>query len=782
MDLTKPLPYFRVERYSHHFVVKEMSPLGQRAAETFVRNYIQYGMIKTGRMWRRGPIRVFAAKVNRENEIRLHVGQWDAWKTFLANTGISPLSYTEVEYGLFKTAPLNAAVKEGWNAFDYQVPIIKYLIDPLPSTRKLVEIQPGKGKSQPGYSLVRVPEGWKRMDKIQVGDKVLSPDGNVSTVQEVYENGMRPMLRLIGEDGRSAVADKEHLWRINYYQEGKLTSCVVNSDHIRVLVESGKKVYLPLPAPDPLMGTAVDIDEGFAEDVWEGKPCKERLVMLELQSYFARSEFLKQLLQHAEIDTDEGTVTLRLKEPNDELETVFRACGFIITWVPDPEVDGLPAATGKYSIWGVNIADFFEDRKEDIQTASDVRGEFYGVQITQVEKVGDEEAFCILVDHPLHLYVTNDYMITHNTFCASSAIAHMGQRMIAFLRPKYLEKWVRDLKAIMDIDPEDIEVIRGGASLMQVISKAREGTLNCKAILVSNRTYQHYITSYEKEGKALLDQGYDCLPHEFIQLAECGVRLVDEVHQDFHLNFKIDLYTHVASAISLSATLVDDDAFITRMHETAYDPDIRYNGLEYDKYVDSYSFNYRIKGGEYLRTTEVGSNNYSHMAFEKNFYKNQKLLAQYLQLIEERMVKRYLDRKSGKQRCLIYAASIQMCTLICDYLKRKHPNLDIRRYVEDDPYDNLMGAEVCVSTIGSAGTGHDIPDLITVLLTVAISSKASNIQGFGRLRKLSGIDVVFEYFTCLDIPKHVEYQERKERLLATMAKSNHTETLDYALG
>lgn len=779
MDLSKPLPHFTVERFSHHFVVKRMSPMGQKVAEAFARNFIQFGMVRHGRIYRRDALRVFATMVKGDtNEVRFHVGQWEAWKTHLADRGVSPSAYTEVEYGFAEPEPLNAKILAGWKALDYQEPIIEYLQSPLPSARKLVEIQTGKGKSQPGYAKVRTSSGWKRMDEIVVGDMVLCHDGSFSRVKEVYENGLRPTQRVILEDGRSTDADKEHLWRINYYQQGKLTSCLVNTDHIRVLLKENKRVWLPLIEPDKTIVSVVDEDLSLAEDVFENTDRMQDLLSLEMQPFFARTLFIRQLLKHAELNVDEGTVFLPMKEANDQLEQVFRSCGFIITYSGEDKIG--------YSLWHADITAFFDEEDHDqLRTIGDVRGPFYGVEITQVEKLEDEElSFCILIEHPVHLYVTDGYIVTHNTFCASSAIANLGHRMVAFLRPKYIDKWKGDLKELLGIEEDEIEEIRGSASLMKVMAKAREGTLNCKAILVSNKTYQHYITKYEEEGTALLDQGYDCLPHEFIQLTGCGVRLVDEVHDDFHLNFKIDLYTHVQWAISLSATLVSDDPFISRMHNIAYDPDIRYNGLAYDKYVKSYALLYHINGGQYLRVSDMGKDgSYSHMAFEKNFFKNKKLLDGYLNLIDERMQIRYLKRKTQDgQKCLIYASSIQMCTLICEYLKKKYPNLDVRRYVEDDPYDNLMNADICVSTIGSAGTGHDIKKLIAVILTVSISSKASNIQGFGRLRKLDGIDVEFEYFSCIEIPKQMTYYTRKEQLLANMALTTETITLPYALG
>lgn len=516
MNVVQPSKYFEIERYSHHFVLKNMSPSGRRVAEKFARNYIQYGMIRVGRFFQRGGVKTFAANIARKNEIRFHVGQWPAWKKYLGDIGIPEVCYTEQEFGFVEAAPLNCEITTDKTPHDYQIEINAYNVSPFPTRRKFVGIPPGKGK----------------------------------------------------------------------------------------------------------------------------------------------------------------------------------------------------------------------------------------------------------------------------TFVACWAASQYNKRIVAFLKPKYLKKWPSDLVENLGMSEKDIVVVQGSAMLMDVISRARQGTLTEKAILISNRTFQNYFNLYEEKGDEILDLGYDCLPQEFCQVIRAGLRLIDEVHEEFHCNFKIDLYTHVEWAISLSATLVTEDEFLTKMHDVAYPPEERCKVVVIDKYAYSYALRYHIKDGENLRTTEMGSQNYSHMAFEKNFFnpKYGHLLKAYLELIEYRFQERYLTRCEPGQKCLIYAASIQMCTTIQEYLQRKYPEFSIKRYVENDPYDHLMKADVCVSTVGSAGTGHDIKGLITVILTQAIKATAATIQGFGRLRKIPDVDVEFEYFTCKDVAKHMEYHYSKELLLAERAKDCFTIDLPYVVG
>ena len=358
------------------------------------------------------------------------------------------------------------------------------------------------------------------------------------------------------------------------------------------------------------------------------------------------------------------------------------------------------------------------------------------------------------------------------TFSAMNAIGSLSKRLVIFIKPAYMEKWASDVVKICEIDPEDVLSISGSAALMQLIHLAETDQLDCKVIIVSNKTMQNWISLYERVGDDSIELlGYGCKPQDFLQVVKAGMRLIDEVHQDFHLNFKIDLYTHVERSISLSATLVADDPFLTKMYLLAYPKAMRYAGLEYHKYIKSFSWIYRFNRPDIIKTTEYGSTTYSHIAFEKSVLKRPKEIVNYVEMLDSCIRDTFTRHQQPGDKLLIYCSSINMCTYVSNFLKKLYPERDIRRYVEDDPYDNLMSAEICVSTLLSAGTGHDIPGLTTVILTSAVSSTQSNIQGFGRLREIPGRDVRFIYFVCSDIPKHIDYHEKKKNILKETALS-----------
>lgn len=345
-----------------------------------------------------------------------------------------------------------------------------------------------------------------------------------------------------------------------------------------------------------------------------------------------------------------------------------------------------------------------------------------------------------------------------------AAIAKIGYRTAIVVKPMYIEKWKKELFQILNIDNKDVMIIKGGDNLKSVIQLAKEDKLEAKFIIFSNKTLQLWIKAYEEDSNAFKNLGYECTPSELFETLGVGIRLIDEVHQDFHFNFLLDLYTHTNHVISLSATLENRDAFMLKMYELAYPNDRRYREENVKKYIHSYAIMYRIKHGISIRTTEFGQKTYSHHAFEKSILKFN-LLHSYFDMICNIAEAGYLKNYQKGDKLAIFASSIDMCTRLTDLLKKRYPHLDIRRYVQDDPYENVIDSDIRVTTILSAGTAIDIPQLTTTILTIAIDSIQANLQTLGRLRDIPGREVNFFYLVCEQVPKHVEYHKRREKLL-----------------
>lgn len=342
----------------------------------------------------------------------------------------------------------------------------------------------------------------------------------------------------------------------------------------------------------------------------------------------------------------------------------------------------------------------------------------------------------------------------------------IGERTVIVVKPKYIEKWVDDMRRTFVLDPSDIIVVRGSDQLKALLEVSQYSDFSAKVIIISNKTMYNYLDYYEKFGASMLDLGYGCVPEDLWKHLGAGIRLIDEVHEDFWLNYKISLYTNIKMSLSLSATLVADNDFLNRMYEIAYPAFLRYKGPAGNKYIDTTAVFYRLKYPNKIRYMDVSNKNYSHHVFEQSILRNKELTANYFGLIRRSIDGTYGANYKEGHKCLIFCISIDMCTKLTEYLRSIYTDKDVRRYVEGDPWENLMEAEICISSLQKAGTGVDIDKLSTAILTIAVSSTQSNLQSFGRLREMKDdTNPNFVYFVCEDIRKHIEYHERKRVML-----------------
>ena len=75
------------------------------------------------------------------------------------------------------------------------------------------------GKMQPYDADIITPNGIRKMGDLQVGDVISSVDGNMQTVEEIYEHGMQDVYEVTFDDGRKTECGLEHLWHVSTREE-----------------------------------------------------------------------------------------------------------------------------------------------------------------------------------------------------------------------------------------------------------------------------------------------------------------------------------------------------------------------------------------------------------------------------------------------------------------------------------------------------------------------------------------------------------------------------------
>lgn len=353
-----------------------------------------------------------------------------------------------------------------------------------------------------------------------------------------------------------------------------------------------------------------------------------------------------------------------------------------------------------------------------------------------------------------------DLLATHKT----------GQRTVLVIKGMYVDKWIFDIVGdgngnggAFHYNKGDLMVVRGTKDMTNLMHLAKAGELKAKFIIITSKTWYSYMKTYEAfDGD--IDLLYPVPPDRFYEVLKAGQRHIDEVHQDFHCNFRQDLYTHISQTNSLSGTLDSDDPTTNRLYEICWPLATRPPDVDYHRYIDMQALWYSINEPRRVRTVG-GTGQYSHVAFEQSIMRNKTMLNNYFDMLTAVVRKEFVDVFEKGQSMLVYFAMKEMCTLFRAHLKKKFPTLEVNRYVDEDDYDEcFMKGDVVCTTYQSAGTAVDRPNLRNTFMTIALSTKQGNEQLLSRARPLKdwpNVTPKFIFLAAREIPKHVDYTQAK---------------------
>lgn len=362
------------------------------------------------------------------------------------------------------------------------------------------------------------------------------------------------------------------------------------------------------------------------------------------------------------------------------------------------------------------------------------------------------------------------------TLIAKHCIADFGVRTAGIMRGSFIDRWVPDLEETFEFKRGELLVIRGSGSLTALMEMALEGDLIAKVIMISINTFTNYLKDYESNNGPT--EQYPIPPGIFFEKLGIPFGIFDEAHQFPHQVMKMFSYMHIYKFLSLSATLNTQDKFMNSMYEVMYPRSIRFDGGKFNAFVVAASIRYSLNKPNSIRCKGF-QGAYSHTAFEASLMlgKNKKLLENYLALINWCVKENFVDVMEKGQKAIVFCGTINFCTMVQKHLQKLYPRLKVVRYVSKDKMSVMDNADIIVSTVLSAGTAVDIVGLRYNLLTTAIDSQQSNEQTMGRTRVLKdwpGTDVVFHYFVCDGIDKHMRYDQNKREYFRGRVKSHGT--------
>lgn len=688
----------------------------------------------------------FARLNNDRSEFRISAGLFEEFVSFMEGVGYNSARVRVMTEPTIKGKDVEFKWKEGWgNLREHQVDWCEYQLQPGPV--KVNNAQTGQGKLQALDAPVLTPTGFVQMGSLKLGDKVISRDGTATTVTGIFPHGVKALYNLTLEDGRVAESGLEHLWSVYVVRGGDDDWETLDTQTIIELLDQGLDMYLPMF--EGMNGTP-HLTTREAYQLGSTILLTEDVSLFPEWSTTGSLDERWALLSALAYDDIDGNVTYSSESP----ELIKRVTELV--WSLGGKVEA--KEDGVLYIDHPNWGGMIEDRP------------CVGLKIAKVEYSRDFESQCIMVDHPEHLYVTTDYVVTHNTFMATHTMVNTGKRTLITCLPRYTSIWFESLGNSVELEPTDIMLVENG-KIEEAAKTIKEGRADPKIIILPLTRYDTYLKREREEEIPTLDDVFNDM--------EIGLRIMDEAHEDIYRVYMSMLFGNFEKTIALSATLKADDPFVNSIYRYVYPLNMRLKEPEYVKYIDVIAYHHYIDMQKYRINTK-GFGGYSHVKYEQAIMKTDKLYNQYLELCKQAFEEFYLaDYKEG-QKCLWFFSTVEMATRMKEDFQRLYPDMDIWKFTNEESKNkdtemSYMEHRVVFTTPQSCGTGKDIPDLAVAFSPYACSSRQRNDQMLGRTRPLKnypGVDPKFVYFVCNSIPKQKEYHQKRKELFAVKSKSH----------
>lgn len=294
----------------------------------------------------------------------------------------------------------------------------------------------GTGKAQPCDTVIPTPNGYKLLGEIQVNDKVFNRYGLPVDVLGVYDQGELNAYRVNLSDGRSTICNDEHLW--GYYDEkgdfqiDTLKEMMTHEDITRLSIPITKAINY--------------IDSDISDDFYDiGKSCDHKVI----DNYIDTSNQRRKWTILQGITDEIGNVincdhTRGISYITDDynlvrsIKTILNSLGILYKMVERKKCnhndDSTETVEEVYyeiilSLNNDNKMNFFRNStKKYLLDNIDLSGNI--VDRVHINSIVDMECKmpmrCIYVNDPEHLYLTNDYIVTHNTTLIRYAIDKLG--------------------------------------------------------------------------------------------------------------------------------------------------------------------------------------------------------------------------------------------------------------------------------------------------------------------------------------------------------------------
>lgn len=252
------------------------------------------------------------------------------------------------------------------------------------------------GKALLNSEILYLEDREKQIGDILVGDYIYDDSGNLVEVDGVYPQGSVMTYKVVFEDGRNVICCGEHIWRVKIGHKwiDRNLKGIMMGDYTKMYIPISKPVNYPaskLPIQPSAFGTMLSsfLCGSISEIPFDKKLCKNFL----RSSIDQKKIFIESFIRaYRNVVTGEEVINIT----NKDIEVIR----FI-----------------QKMFWSYGWYANYEDGKLIL---SNNRKE---LRIKSISMYGKHPATCITVNNSNHLFLTTNYVVTHNSAIMSSFVA-----------------------------------------------------------------------------------------------------------------------------------------------------------------------------------------------------------------------------------------------------------------------------------------------------------------------------------------------------------------------
>lgn len=252
------------------------------------------------------------------------------------------------------------------------------------------------GKALLDSELIYTPHGSKKIGFADIGDIIYGDDGKLTTIVGVYPQGFVDTYKVTFEDGRSVVCCGQHQWKVKYHGDYKVMSTmgIIHSDFSKMTIDIGEAVDFPerrwLISPQLMGSLAASFLCGATDRIFE-------LSKKEMDDVIYSSKKQKELFIRSFMK-----IACGINTGDDRFKVVYKS-EYIISFV-------------RKIFWSMGYYCVMDGDDMYISKTHD------RLRISDIDYYGRYKATCIEVDNKSHLFLTTNFVVSHNTTIMSSLL------------------------------------------------------------------------------------------------------------------------------------------------------------------------------------------------------------------------------------------------------------------------------------------------------------------------------------------------------------------------